>query len=245
MDFSFSEDQKVLRDNIRRFVDRELLPINEQVEREKQIPDHIIDQMKQMGLFGILTPQEYGGMGMSNVEHCIIQEELARGTLAYTLYISGNNGIGTMGIVHYGNEEQKQKYLPGMATGELLSCFALTEPNAGSDAAGIRTKAVKKGEVYVLNGMKHLTTSAAEYSVDLSVEPYGVDITLAEFVNDTDPAGDPTVVFDIYGKPDSRGWVMIRKGAHVAWIKMDGKTGRATVSRTRPIDAPLVPEPIG
>jgi len=95
---------------------------------------------------------------------------------------------------------------------------------------------------YVLNGMKHLTTSAAEYSVDLSGEAYGVNIALAEFVNDTDPAGDPTVVFDIYGHPDSEGWVIIRKGAHVAWISLDGETGRATMSRLRPPEAPIIPE---
>jgi len=160
MDYELPEELKVLRDNIRRFVDKELIPINELVEKEKNIPDKIINQFKEMGLFGIMTPQEFGGMGMSTVAHIIIQEELARANNAYCMYISGNNGIGTMGIVHFGNDEQKKKYLPKMASGELLSCFALTEPNAGSDASALQMKAVKKGDKYVLNGMKHYITKA-------------------------------------------------------------------------------------
>jgi acyl-CoA dehydrogenase len=160
MDFEFPEEYRVLRDNIRRFVDKELIPINEQVEHTKQIPDKIAAQMKEMGLFGITVPQEYGGMGMSTVECMLIQEELARANLAYCFFISGNIGIGSLGLVYYGNEEQKQKYLPRMAAGELLSCFALTEPNAGSDASSILTKAEKKGDHYVLNGMKHFITKA-------------------------------------------------------------------------------------
>ena len=158
MDFELPEEYRILRDNIRRFTDRELIPINEEVERTKEIPQKILDQMKEMGLFGILTPEEYGGMGMTTVGSCVIQEELSRANLCYPMYISGNIGIGTMGIVHFGNEEQKKKYLPPMATGELLSCFALTEPNAGSDASAIEAKAEKKGDNYVINGLKHFIT---------------------------------------------------------------------------------------
>jgi acyl-CoA dehydrogenase len=158
MDFEFPEEYKILRNNIRRFADRELIPINEEVEHTKKIPDKVISQMKEMGLFGIMTPLEYGGMGMTNLGSCIIQEELARANLCYPMHISGNIGIGTLGIVHYGHEEQKQKYLPRMATGELMSCFALTEPNAGSDAASIEAKAVRKGDSFVLNGLKHFIT---------------------------------------------------------------------------------------
>ncbi len=158
MDFEIPEEYRILRDNIRRFTDRELIPINEEVERSKKIPDRIIDQMKEMGLFGILTPEEFGGMGMTIVASCIIQEELSRANLCYPMYISANIGIGTMGIVHFGNDEQKKKYLPAMASGDLLSCFALTEPNAGSDAAAIEARAEKKGDKYVINGLKHYIT---------------------------------------------------------------------------------------
>ncbi len=158
MDFEIPEEYRILRDNIRRFTDRELIPINEEVERTKKIPDGIIHQMKEMGLFGILTPEEFGGMGMTIVCSCIIQEELSRANLCYPMYISSNIGIGTMGIVHFGNDAQKKKYLPSMASGDLLSCFALTEPNAGSDAAAIEAKAEKKGDKYVINGLKHYIT---------------------------------------------------------------------------------------
>ena len=158
MDLELPEETQLLRDNMRRFVDQELIPINAEVERTKKIPDGIIEQMKAMGLFGILTPEVYGGMGMTTVGSCVIQEELARANLCYCLYISGNIGIGTLGILHFGSEEQKKKYLPRMASGELMSCFALTEPNAGSDASAIEAKAEKKGDKYVINGMKHFIT---------------------------------------------------------------------------------------
>ncbi len=159
MDFEFPEEIKVLRDSIRRFADRELLPIDEEVKRTRHIPEKVVEQMKEMGLFGVMTPEEYGGMGMSNVACMVIQEELARANLAYCYLISGNIGIGTLGLVHFGDEEQKKKYLPRMASGELYACFALTEPNAGSDAAGVQMKAEKKGDGYVLNGMKHFITT--------------------------------------------------------------------------------------
>jgi acyl-CoA dehydrogenase len=161
MDFELPEEYRILRDNIRRFTDRELIPVNEEVERTKKIPDRIIDQMKEMGLFGILTPEEFGGMGMSIVGSCLIQEELSRANLCYPMYISGNIGIGTMGIVHFGNDEQKKKYLPAMASGDLLCCFALTEPNAGSDAAAIEARAERKGAKYVINGLKHYITKGS------------------------------------------------------------------------------------
>ena len=161
MDFDLPEELKVIREATRKFVDKELIPITQHMEETtKRIPPEIIAQMKEMGYFGIVTPIEYGGMGLSNVGHCLIQEELARANLAFCMLISGNNGIGTMGIVHFGNEAQKQKYLPRMAAGELMSCFALTEPNAGSDASAIQMKAEKKGDKYILNGMKHFITRA-------------------------------------------------------------------------------------
>ena len=160
MDFDLPEELKVIREATRKFADKELIPISQHMEETKVMPAEIIAKMKELGYFGIVTPAEYGGMGLSNVGHCVIQEELARANLAFCLLISGNNGIGTMGIVYFGNEAQKRKYLPRMATGELLSCFALTEPNAGSDAAAIQMKAEKKGDQYILNGMKHFITRA-------------------------------------------------------------------------------------
>jgi acyl-CoA dehydrogenase len=158
MDLELPEETQLLRDNMRRFVDHELIPKNAEVERTGEIPESILEQMREMGLFGILTPEEYGGMGMTTVGSCVIQEELSRANLCYPLYISGNIGIGTMGILHFGNEEQKQRYLPGMASGEVMSCFALTEPNAGSDASAIEAKAEKRGDKYIINGLKHFIT---------------------------------------------------------------------------------------
>jgi len=160
MNFDLPEELKVIREATRKFAEKELLPISQRMEETKKIPPAIIAQMKELGYFGAVIPAEYGGLGLSNVGYCLIQEELARANLAFVMLISGNNGIGSLGILYFGNEAQKQKYLPRSASGEIITCFALTEPGAGSDAAAISTKAEKKGDKYILNGMKHYITRA-------------------------------------------------------------------------------------
>jgi acyl-CoA dehydrogenase len=116
--------------------------------------------MRERGYFGLTIPREYGGKGMGKMEFCTVEEELAKTHFAFMDIISLNNGLGSRSIVLDGSEEQKQKYLPRLASGEWISAFTLTEPNAGSDAASITTIAEKKGDVYILNGMKHFITNA-------------------------------------------------------------------------------------
>ncbi|MDR7076078.1 acyl-CoA dehydrogenase [Neobacillus niacini] len=114
---------------------------------------------KEIGLFGLSIPAEYGGLGIGMVGKCGIYEEIGRTSNGYTTVIGAHTGIGSVGIVEMGTEEQKQKYLPGMASGDLIGAFALTEPSAGSNAAQIKTKAVRKGDKYIINGSKHYITN--------------------------------------------------------------------------------------
>lgn len=162
MDFSFSEDIEFLRRNIKRFVREEVEPEAMEIEEKNEIPKKIIEQSKAMGLFSLGIPEEYGGLGLDMVGKCAIYEELGKTHNGYTTLIGAHTGIGSVGIVELGTEAQKQKYLPKMATGEWIAAFALTEPGAGSNAANMKTTAVKKGDKYIVNGSKHYITNAVD-----------------------------------------------------------------------------------
>src|SRR3954466_13396439 len=159
MDFQLSEDIKFLKQSIRDFVDSEVDPLAMEIEEKDEIPEKIINMSKEIGLFGLSIPEEYGGTGIGMVGKCAIYEEIGRTHNGYTTGMGAHTGIGSVGIVEMGNEEQKRKYLPGMASGDLIGAFALTEPSAGSNAAAIKTKAVRKGDKYILNGSKHYITN--------------------------------------------------------------------------------------
>ena len=154
------EEVRVMRDTIRRFVEEELDPIADRVEEEDRIPDHIVDRMRELGLFGMVIPEEYGGLGLSMLGLTSVMEELSRASLCFRMMITTNNGIGSLGVLLAGTEEQKKLHLPLMASGERIGCFCLTEPEAGSDAASVRTTAVRDGDSYVLNGEKIWITNA-------------------------------------------------------------------------------------
>ncbi len=161
MDFTISEDVELMRKVVRDFVESEVDPCSEQIEEEDMIPQHIIDKAKEIGLFGLSIPEEYGGIGnIGMLGKCVIYEEIGRTNNSFTTIIGAHNAIGTVGIVEMGTEEQKNKYLPDMASGERLGVFALTEPNAGSDASNLSTTAVKKEDKWVINGTKHFITNA-------------------------------------------------------------------------------------
>jgi acyl-CoA dehydrogenase len=154
------EEVRVMRDTIRRFVEEELDPIADQVEEEDRIPDHVVERMRELGLFGMVIPEEYGGLGLSMLGVTAVMEELSRANLCFRIMITTNNGIGSLGLLLAGSEEQKNLHLPLMASGERIGCFCLTEPEAGSDAASVRTTAVRDGDSYVLNGEKIWITNA-------------------------------------------------------------------------------------
>ncbi|WP_153731764.1 acyl-CoA dehydrogenase family protein [Sporosarcina obsidiansis] len=165
MNFKLSEDILLLKQSVRDFVQSEVEEVTMQIEEENKIPNHIVKMSKEMGLFGLSIPEAYGGLGIGMVGKCALYEEIGATHNGYTTLIGAHTGIGTVGIVEMGNEAQKRKYLPKMATGEWIGAFALTEPEAGSNATNLKTTAVKKGDKYILNGTKHYITNATEASI--------------------------------------------------------------------------------
>ena len=160
MDFQLSPDVLEMKKSIRDFIDNTVDPIADQIEKEDRIPAHIMKMTKEIGLFGLSIPEQYGGSGLDMVGKCGIYEEIGRTSNGYTTVIGAHTGIGSVGIVEMGTEEQKRKYLPGMASGDIIGAFALTEPSAGSHAVALKTTAVRKGDKYILNGSKHYITNA-------------------------------------------------------------------------------------
>ncbi len=149
-----------LRTTVRRFVDEQLIPLEAQVAEEDHIPEEIIQQMRELGLFGLTIPEEYGGLGLNTEEECLVVMELGHAAPAFRSIIGTNNGIGSQGLVMDGTEAQKAFYLPKLASGEFIGSFALTEPDAGSDAGAVKTRAVRDGDEFVLNGTKRYITNA-------------------------------------------------------------------------------------
>ena len=154
------ETIKQLVDLIERFVRERLVPNEERLASEGRLPDDILEEMKALGLFGLTIPEEYGGLGLTMEEEILVSIALGRTSPAFRSIMGTNNGIGSAAVVFNGTEEQKQKYLPRYASGDWISCFCLTEPEAGSDAASLRTTAVRDGDHYIINGTKRYITNA-------------------------------------------------------------------------------------
>ena len=153
------EEIKILKQTVRRFVERDVAAHQEVIESEERIPAELTAKAKELGFFGLTIPEEYGGSGIGPLGYAVFREELGRTNLGFGSIFLVNNGIGSKGILAEGTEEQKNKYLPPLARGEKIACFALTEPGAGSDAAAISTTADRDGDDYLLNGRKHFITN--------------------------------------------------------------------------------------
>jgi len=187
MDFEIPESIRLMRDTVRRFVKNDLEPLSQQVEEQNAIPENVVQKMRDLGFFGLSIPEDYGGMGLNTLGECVLNEEFGKVNVAFRSRFGTNNGIGSQGILIDGTPEQKEKYLPCIASGEWTAAFALTEPNAGSDAANIQTKAEKKGDMYLLNGLKHFITNGDIADVvtvmavtDKSKGPRGVTAFIVE-----------------------------------------------------------------
>ncbi len=150
----------ILVDAIAQFVDEALIPRENEVAETDEIPADIVSQFQDMGLFGLTIPEAYGGLGLTMEEEVTIAFQLGRTSPAFRSYFGTNNGIGSIGILLDGTDAQKEHYLPLLASGELLSSFCLTEPGSGSDAASLKTTAVRDGDHYVINGTKRFITNA-------------------------------------------------------------------------------------
>jgi acyl-CoA dehydrogenase len=155
-----AETREQLIEQVRRFVVERLRPIEAKVAEDDAIPPEVIAEMKALGLYGLTIPEEYGGLDLSMEDECLVGIELGHASPAFRSAFGTNVGIGSQGLVMFGTPEQKAKWLPGVASGELITSFALTEPEAGSDSAAVQTRAVRDGDVYVLNGSKRYITNA-------------------------------------------------------------------------------------
>ncbi|KAF0802062.1 Acyl-CoA dehydrogenase [Alcanivorax xiamenensis] len=205
-----------LVDTIRRFVRDRLVPAEQSVAENDAIPDDIVQEMKEMGLFGLSIPEEYGGLGLTMEEEAMVAFEIGRTSPAFRSLFGTNNGIGAQGILIDGTEEQKRKYVPKLATGEVISSFCLTEPDAGSDAASLKTRAVRDGDHYILNGTKRFITNGPKanlYTVMARTDPDNKGAGgITAFVVEGDTPGL------IRGKPDVK---MGQKGAHTCDITFE------------------------
>jgi len=167
MDFSLKDHQKLIRDTVRQFMETEVRPLVKDLEREEKFPLEIIQRLGEMGCCGMLVPEEWGGPGLDTVSYVLMLEEVARVYTAMSTAVGVTNSAVQVPIVKFGTEAQKQKYLKRLATGEILGSFCLTEAAAGSDAAGIQTTAVKRGDSYFLSGAKTWVTNGSVAGVYL------------------------------------------------------------------------------
>ena len=159
------ETLQLLLSSVQKFVKTRLVPHETIIEENDAIPPELVGEMKQLGLFGLSIPQEYGGLGLTLEEEAFVAFELGKTSPAFRSVFGTNNGIGSQGIIMDGTEEQKNRFLPLLATGEIISSFALTEPNAGSDAAAVQTTARRDGDSYVVNGTKRYITNAPQANI--------------------------------------------------------------------------------
>lgn len=156
--FEISEDQRALREHIRSFVESEIIPVALEFDESQEFPTEIFRKLGDLGYLGIVIPSEYGGSGMGYMEYALVVEEVARGCPSIALGVAAHNGLCTSHIFRFGSESLRQKYVPRLAAGATMGAWGLTEPNAGSDAGGTQTTAVRDGDNWILNGSKNFIT---------------------------------------------------------------------------------------
>ena len=211
-----AETRDQLIDTVRRFVSERLRPLEAKVAEDDAMPQDVVDEMKALGLFGLSIPESYGGLDLTMEEECLVVVELGRTSPAFRSTFGTNVGIGSQALVMFGTEAQKQKYLPGIASGDIITSFALTEPEAGSDSAAVQTRAILDGDHYILNGAKRYITNANK--ADL--------FTVMARSDPSKPGGGGVSAFLVernspgltVGKPEKK---MGQQGAHVCDVVFD------------------------
>ena len=182
MDFELTDDQKMIRETVREFAEKKIKPFAHELDEKEEFSEEITKAMGDLGIFGIIVPEEYGGQGLDYTSYVIAVEELARIDGSQAATIAAGVSLGIAPLLYFGTEEQKKKYLPALVSGEKLFAFGLTEPGAGSDSRGSKTKAVKEGDEWVINGAKIFITNG---SADMN---WG---SIVQTVTDRDDKGVP------------------------------------------------------
>ena len=210
------ETRSQLISTVRRFVEERLRPIEASVAENDEVPEEIVQEMRELGLFGMSIPEEYGGLGLTMEEECLLLFELGRTSPAFRSVFGTNVGIGSQGIVMHGRQEQKDYWLPKIASGEAITSFCLTEPEAGSDAASLKTTAIRDGDHYIVNGTKRYITNANKANV----------FTLMARTDPATPGAKGISAFVVprdlpgisVGKPEKK---MGQQGAHICDVIFD------------------------
>ncbi|MGA9796977.1 MAG: acyl-CoA dehydrogenase family protein [Rhizomicrobium sp.] len=204
------ETRNQLIATVHRFVHEKCVPIEAKVSEEDRVPDSIIAEMRELGLFGLSIPAEYGGLGLTMEEEVLVCFELGQTSPAFRSVIGTNVGIGSQGVVMFGSDAQKNEWLPKLASGEVVASFALTEPGAGSDAASVRVTAIRDGDDYIVNGTKRFITNAARagmFTLMARTDPSKKGASgISAFIV---PAKTPGITV---GKPEKK---MGQQGAHI------------------------------
>lgn len=203
MDFDLPEDIAALRDHVRRFAAERIRPFAREWDREQKLPDELVTELAEMGLLGILTPEDYGGAGLGYLANAVVMEELARQDGGVALTVGAHNGLCLSHLNLHGSEDQKQRYLPKLASGEWVGAWALTEPGSGSDAAALATRAVKDGDGWRLTGSKMFITNGARarvFVIMAKTDPEKGSKGISAFIVERDDDG-----FSIGAKEDKMG----------------------------------------
>ena len=205
-----------LLDGVRRFVNERLIPLEAKVSEDDAIPADALAEMRALGMFGLSIPEEYGGLGLSMEEECRTMFEFCRCSPAFRSAFGTNVGIGSQGLVMFGSDAQKDKWLPGVASGEVVTSFALTEPEAGSDSGAVRTKAERNGDSYIINGSKRYITNANRASLFTVMARTNPEMKggagVSAFLVPSDLKGVSV------GKPEKK---MGQQGAHICDVNFD------------------------
>ena len=218
--------QKEILSAVRDFVNKEIIPVANELEHADQYPQEIVDGLKELGVFGLMIPEEYGGLGESLLTYALVVEEIARGWMPVSGVINTHFIVAYM-LMHHGTQEQKDKYLPRMATGEVRGAFSMSEPACGSDGAAITSKAVKEGDSYVLTGQKMWLTNGGSSTLvatlvrtDQGVDPdASVYKKMSTFLIEKTPGfGEVRPGLTIPGKIEKMGY----KGVDTTEMIMDG-----------------------
>lgn len=234
--FEFTEEQNMLREMVRDFVNDEVKPIARDIDENEKIPKELVQKIGELGLLGTVFPEEYGGGGFGEVGYCIAQEEVARGCLSTATMIGAHQSIGANAIYIGGSDELKQKYLVPLAKGEKLGAFALTEASAGSDSFNVRTKAVKDGDHFVLNGEKLWITNGGTADIvsvfartERGVTAFAVETTWEGY-----HAGPPEKKMGIRGSTTN---AITLKDLRVPQENLIGSDGRGFLIAMKTLDA--------
>ncbi len=192
MDFDLSQEQRAIKEAARKFADSEIVPVAKRNDEEGIFPWEIVKKMGELGYLAGPLPEEYGGSGMDYISYAILTEEIGRACSSVRTVLSVHSSLSAQAVLKWGTEEQKRKILPKMASGEWIGCYGLTEPDAGSDPAGMRTKAVKDGDDWIINGTKMWISNGGVSKIALvfaQTDPFLKHKGIVAFIVDTETEG--------------------------------------------------------